>query len=191
MELTKERIYIECPEFYGEDTIKRHIERYKWANQYVNIGNVVLDAGCGSGYGTSILSIKASKVLGIDQSKSAIEYAIENYGLKNTIEFQLLDLDFIDINLKDIKFDIIVCIEVIEHLGYKRAKKLLQVFSSLLNQDGRLLITTPDKTQSKNDNPYHLCEFSVPEIYDLISGYFKIIEQKLENGFIYIMAKNE
>lgn len=185
MELTKERIYVKCPEFYGEEAIKRHIERYKWASQYITMGSVAMDAGCGSGYGTSILSAKTSKVYGIDKSPEAIEYAMQEYALKDIIEFEI-------INLVDGKFittfDFIVCIEVIEHFKIEEAKIILQKFYNTLNQKGKLILSTPNKEFSENDNTFHLQEYIIPEIYNLVSDKFKIIEMKADR-FIYIVAE--
>ena len=52
-----------------------HIERYKFSNQYVD-GKIVLDISCGTGYGSKILyEAGAYKVIGIDISNEAINFA--------------------------------------------------------------------------------------------------------------------
>lgn len=45
----------------------QHMGRYLFASSYVS-GKVVLDAACGSRYGSEMLSQKAEKVVGVDIS---------------------------------------------------------------------------------------------------------------------------
>lgn len=92
-----------------------HLNRYKFASEYIQ-DKKVLDIGCGTGYGTALLALKAKKIVGvdIDISKEAINYAKNNYSKKN-IEFYVgnaTNLNF----LKDEEFDAIVSFETIEHM---------------------------------------------------------------------------
>ena len=57
-----------------------HESRYNWILQTQNfINKKVLDFGCGSGYGTFLLSQKAEETVGIDYSPATIEFANENF----------------------------------------------------------------------------------------------------------------
>lgn len=79
-----------------------HLARYFWAKKRVK--GKVLDASCGSGYGTEILNAH-----GIDCSRESIEYAKKNY--KGAFSLCDLSNDFPKGN-----FDTIVSFETIEHL---------------------------------------------------------------------------
>ena len=70
---------------------QEHVIRYLFASQFVT-SKTVLDAACGSGYGSSILlESGAKKVVGIDNSSEAIEYCEKNYKKEN-LEFCSLNL---------------------------------------------------------------------------------------------------
>ena len=86
-----------------------HIARYNFALLYCDKKKVV-DAACGSGYGSSILSLVAAHVTGIDISESAISYANTRFSLANG-EYKLGDLS----DMKE-EADVIVSFETTEHL---------------------------------------------------------------------------
>lgn len=116
------------------DIIMEHIARYNFALQFVANRNV-LDAACGSGYGTVILSWMADSVLGVDIDQSTIDLAKANFGEE---AFGVMDLRKPhDI---DFKFDTVVSFETIEHLidpmpflKWVRSKNAQLIFSIPLN----------------------------------------------------------
>ena len=55
-----------------------HLKRYEFAQPYC-AGREVLDAGCGVGYGTAFLAETARRVVGVDRSGDAIDYARTRY----------------------------------------------------------------------------------------------------------------
>jgi SAM-dependent methyltransferase len=59
-----------------------HIMRYAWATQYA-WGKTVTDLGCGTGYGSYLLSMVARNVIGVDIDMSAIHYAIQHFQADN------------------------------------------------------------------------------------------------------------
>ena len=79
MEFTGERL---VPGKVDLELETEHMNRYIFAKSLVNDKNV-LDAACGTGYGSAILAERAQKVFGIDISKEAILYAKSNYQMKN------------------------------------------------------------------------------------------------------------
>tara|TARA_Y100000034_G_scaffold72127_1_gene86982 strand:+ start:4510 stop:4785 length:276 start_codon:yes stop_codon:yes gene_type:complete len=62
----------------------KHVERYEFANRYVNKNDTVLDAACGIGYGSAILAKKAGEVLSADCSSEAINYCKKHWDNSNT-----------------------------------------------------------------------------------------------------------
>ena len=74
MKYTGERV---IPELM-KDKVKiyqHHLSRYIFALPYAR-DRKVLDASCGSGYGTDLLYDVANDILGIDVSKEAIDYEV-------------------------------------------------------------------------------------------------------------------
>lgn len=115
----------------------------------------ILEIGCGYGFLTNALKRLGHRVKGIDVSCRAIEYARKMYGE----HFEQKEITTID-GL----FDLIIAIEVIEHIRdpYECIKKC----AKLLKQGGKLIITTPNKDYYKksavwvtNPPPVHLYWF--------------------------------
>lgn len=186
---TLERIYIENVGFYGQETVDRHLKRYRWAMKYLDRGDTVLDACCGSGYGSMMMARRCLSVLGIDKSAEAIGYAAKNYRRKN-LSFKTSDLSGTLRFSDEAEFDAVTWIEAIEHFTVDQARVLLHAFKKKLYHNGRLLITTPDKIMSSKKNRYHVHEYTMTELCDLVSSEFDVLEGDRVGKFIYLVAEN-
>ena len=148
---------------------QEHAIRYLFASQFVK-SKTVLDAACGSGYGSSILmNAGAKKVVGIDNSSEAIEYCNKNYK-KEDIEFKIENCEKINL---DTMFDIIVSFETIEHL--KNQDNFLSGIKRVLKDDGIFIVSTPNKENYPSDNPFHFNEFTESEFKMFLGKYFSNI----------------
>jgi 2-polyprenyl-3-methyl-5-hydroxy-6-metoxy-1,4-benzoquinol methylase len=144
----------------------QHLAVYEYARQFVK-DKVVLDAGCGEGYGTYLLAKSAKKVVGIDYSKEAIIKARRNYAYPN--------LEFIRANLnqhffKDTYFDLVCAFQLIEHLP--KPKVFLSNILKLLSPEGIFLLSTPNIKASIVKHPYHFREYTSGELERLLKKYF-------------------
>jgi SAM-dependent methyltransferase len=59
---------------------EKHFQRYNFFLKHIKPSDSILDIACGSGYGSEILSSKASTVLGVDTDSRTIEYARRQQG---------------------------------------------------------------------------------------------------------------
>ena len=101
----------------------------------------VLDAGCGSGVISGFLGAYGASVLGIDGNREAIRFAASKFEKRN-VHFMA---GLVDDDLKIEKLvDKIYCLEVIEHIHYNQAMKMLRSFYNILKPGGRVLLTTPN-----------------------------------------------
>lgn len=168
LEFTGERLIPELNKgtaFYYE-----HLARYLFASQIVK-EKVVLDAGCGSGYGSFILAKygKAKKVYAVDISQEAIDYAQSKYFHKN-IKFQVNDAEKLKtISAKSV--DVIVSFEVIEHLNDQ--EKFLNQIKRVLKTNGVFIVSTPNKYTYPEGNLFHTKELYPEEFKKLLKKYFK------------------
>jgi ubiquinone/menaquinone biosynthesis C-methylase UbiE len=153
-----------------------HLERYRFATSRIGTGATVLDAACGSGYGSGILAQRARRVVAVDLSSEALAYAREHYQLPN-IEFARADLSE-PIGLPDGSCDAIVSFETIEHVPNQRV--MLSEFHRILKPGGMLIISSPDRDiitgRAHEINEFHVAELSKLEFVDLIGSYFRIDE---------------
>lgn len=149
--------------------------RYFWVGPKVK-GKKVLDLGCGSGYGSYYLSLHASSVLGIDKDLEAIEWAKKCFHHPN-LEF--LVGDALNLQLAS-KFDVIVCVEVLEHLEEEDQTKLIERIHSLCSE--KAYITTPNVDALRIQElklvgclgacKVHKKELAITEFKDLLSKFF-------------------
>ena len=115
-------------ESWGHKTI----ERRKWKGN-----EIVLDAGCGSGRLTKILSSKVSqgKVIAVDSDLSMIILAKENLAKFYNIEYIKMDISQLELAEKvDVVFSNAVLHWILNH------KKVFERFWQILKPDGQLLI---------------------------------------------------
>ena len=175
MEFTGER-YIPDNENIDQEIGIEHLNRYHSIVPFVE-GKNVLDAACGTGYGSEILSRHASSVIGIDIDKESIEYAKEFYSAKN-IEYLAGDVE--KIPLDSVKIDVAVSFETLEHLSEKKQEKFLRELKRVLKNDGLLIISTPDKQHYSDDftyaNKYHEKEFRNNEFTNFLHSQFKYVK---------------
>jgi len=139
-----------------------HRFRYHLARGFLDPKDLVLDLGCGTGYGTKILSGAAKKVIGVDFEQSNINYCIEKHQSDN-IEFVLADLEKWSIP----KCDVAVQFENLEHL-YKpkefvaKLKKKVAKFIIASVPLGQKIIMVDGDPQEEGDKTHHSA-FQTPE----------------------------
>lgn len=161
-----ERVSEETIPWYSKRLFKEHKIRYFFVKKFVK-NKIVVDVACGNGYGTYLLANSGARfVYGIDNNKKAIELAKKNYQQKN-INFILGNAQ--KISLKSNLADVVVSFETIEHLKYP--KKFLKETKRILKPRGILLLSTPNREISYEDNPYHLNEYTFPELNTLLSDF--------------------
>lgn len=92
-----------------------HKHRYRTAAKFVK-NKRVLDAACGSGYGSAILAESAASVVGVDHSAAVIDYCKRTYKKENLsyVQMSVSALEF-----PENSFDIVVSFETIEHLTHQ------------------------------------------------------------------------
>jgi SAM-dependent methyltransferase len=176
VEFTGERV---VPGKVEPDLFNEHLSRYRFARPLAE-GRCVLDAGCGTGYGTAVLAESARKVLALDVSQESVAFARKHYSTLNT-EFLVADCCRIPLGSQTI--DTAVCFEVIEHLAEQET--LLEEIRRVLRPDGVLAISTPNRiyyTEERQEtNPFHVREFSFDEFLSILKGSFAHVEMAFQN----------
>jgi len=149
-----------------------HIATYQFALKHVR-GKRVLDYGCGSGYGSYMLSSIADNVTAVDISKEAVNFAKSCYKSSNLVFYTISELS-------NEKYDVITSFQVIEHVPDE--KEYIKKLKELLNPSGYLLISTPDKSFrlfnyiQKPWNVFHLKEYNGKDLNNLLQNYFDKVE---------------
>jgi len=100
-----------------------------------------LDLGCGSGVVANHLAAKGIQTTGLDANPAAVAFARRTFDRPN-LAFREGLVDELD--LAPASIDLIVIMEVLEHLHASQVLPLLRSARSLLAPGGRLLLTTPN-----------------------------------------------
>lgn len=133
----------------------------------------VLEIGTGSGYGIEMLSQKASSFLTID--KFASHVGTEMSQKLDNVEFKQMNVPPLN-GLPDNHFDFVVSFQVIEHI--KKDVEFVKEIHRVLKKGGKFIVTTPNKKMSLTRNPWHIREYTVNELSNLLSNTFSNVESK-------------
>jgi SAM-dependent methyltransferase len=151
----------------------RHVAAYRFATGYCHDARV-LDGGCGEGYGTALLADVADTAIGIDRAEDVIAHAAAAYprGV-----FSVGELD--DLPLGDATVDVVVSLQVIEHLPDVPAA--LAETARVLTPDGTFVCATPNRltfTPGSDTpvNPFHITEFTADELRTALEPWFEPAE---------------
>lgn len=125
---------------------------------------------CGMGWGTSLIRAARSRT-GVDLSEEAVLEANHRYGA--LARFKSGDMGHLD--FEEASFDVVSCLEGIEHVPIETARAFLYECSRVLRSQGILLLSSPYcRTKCHSGNPYHLKEYRPDEITALLSQQFTI-----------------
>jgi SAM-dependent methyltransferase len=145
-------------EMQGQLAAAEHLGRYRWAASAAG-GKRVLDAGCGTAYGTAMLAAAgATAVTGVDVAESVLESVRGE--MPPQVKLEVADLS--KLPYADASFDLVVCFEVIEHL--EDPFPALDELARVLAPDGVLLISSPNRGVYPPGNPHHHHEFQPQEL---------------------------
>jgi len=178
VEFTGERV---IPGQVNDDLWSEHVARYAFARRYAQ-GKRVLDAGCGTGYGSAELAQSAAAVTGVDISADAIEYASASYPIPG---LRFLKSSCIAMPVPAESFDLVVAFEVIEHITDYRA--FLTECARVLTREGLFMVSSPNKRYyaetraATGPNPFHEHEFEAEEFVRELEQVFGNVRLLLQN----------
>jgi SAM-dependent methyltransferase len=144
---------------------RRHEAAYRWLLPRC-AGAVVLDAGCGEGYGADLLSGVADLVVAADYDGPSVRHVRTRYPAVRPVRTNLVVLP-----VGSGRVDVVANCQVIEHLWDQEA--FLAECRRVLRPGGTLLLTTPNRLtfspgQDTPLNPFHTRELAADELADLV-----------------------
>jgi SAM-dependent methyltransferase len=148
---------------------RRHEAAYRAVVPFVT-GADVLEAGCGEGYGADLLvRERARRVVALDYDALTAAHVRNAYRTVDVVRGDLQRLP-----LRDGTVDVVVCMQVIEHLWDQPG--FVAECARVLRPAGVLLVSTPNRlTFSPTGqvlNPFHTRELSAAELTELLAPCF-------------------
>jgi len=154
----------------------RHLFAYEFVREMLPPESVVLDVGCGEGYGTAPISSAVKKAVGIDVDEKTIRYAQEKYRGTNC---EFIAFDGKRIPFDDETFTSVVSFQVIEHVPDVQA--YLKEIRRVVKKGGCIVLTTPNRTYrlwpgQKPWNRFHLREYDARGLKKVLEDVFGEVE---------------
>ncbi|CAN5372385.1 class I SAM-dependent methyltransferase [soil metagenome] len=167
----------------GERTVPGVAEENYWFQRHVvayshaatrSRGRRVVDSGSGEGYGTAMLGDVAADVTGVELVGPVVDHARLAYP-----DSRFLQADICDTGLPDASADVVVNLQVIEHLP--DVGRFLAETRRILVPGGQFIVATPNRlTFTPHDhgptNIFHVEEFTAAELTHRLTevGGFKV-----------------
>jgi SAM-dependent methyltransferase len=162
----------------GERTVPGVVEENYWFRRheaaYAALASycadaLVLEAGCGEGYGADLLARVAQRVIAVDYDEPATRHVQTRYPTVDVVQSNLAVLP-----IRSASVDVVANFQVIEHL-WDQESFLAECFR-VLRPGGLLLITTPNRLTFSPGretplNPYHTRELRASELSELLQNY--------------------
>lgn len=149
---------------------QRSLLAYVEASKLVS-GNV-LEIGTGSGYGVDIIAPCCDRFVTVDKfNDSRVTSKIEKM---EGVEFHQITIPPLE-GIPSDSFDYVISFQVIEHI--QRDDLFIQEAHRVLKKGGKLIVTTPNIKMSLTRNPWHVREYTVEELKELMAVKFSDIQK--------------
>jgi SAM-dependent methyltransferase len=176
---------------------QEHLARYVFALGFVDKTKRVLDAACGTGYGTELLSSLCDYAVGIDSDPESVDHAMDHYMRMNS-DYVLVDIEnppneatFMQglssrrMRSETPSFDVIVSFETVEHVD---PDKYFAFVKTNLAQGGTLILSTPINPNRNPRNSFHKFEWDAAEFKAALEAHFADIEYYRQDGINIVKA---
>jgi SAM-dependent methyltransferase len=144
-----------------------HLSAYDLAARLVPSG-VVVDVGCGHGYGAAHLARDGRRVLAIDIACDVLVEASLRY-THPSLWYACADARHLGV--RDGSVDLVTAFQVVEHVP--EAENFIREVARVLRPSGVALLSTPNAlTHVGPSNPYHHREFTPSDLKTLLARHF-------------------
>jgi 2-polyprenyl-3-methyl-5-hydroxy-6-metoxy-1,4-benzoquinol methylase len=139
--------------------------------KYIRPGDTILDVGFGLGYGLEIMSEKSGELRGIEIDRKAVSYGqVLQRKVPKVLELRHYDGQNIPYDAN--AFDIVTCIDVLEHVP-----NYMHLLNEMLRVSRRVTLLSSPNCRPENTRPdgrpknrWHLREWSVGELALILDG---------------------
>ena len=159
------------------------IKRKKQILKNINI----LDIGCGGGIGSEPLSRLGANLTGIDESKELIKVA-QHHAEEMNLKIDYKNVSLENIVKKEKKFDVVIALELIEHVN--NIDYFCELISRVMTSNGIIILSTINKTIISKLFVIDFAENLLKKIPKGTHSYEKFVSPKnIENVFLELNYK--
>jgi SAM-dependent methyltransferase len=150
---------------------RRHEVAYRWLAPWC-AGAVVVDAGCGEGYGAAAIRAVAAEVVALDYAPDVLAHLHARYPLLRPVRCDLQRLP-----VADGSAEVVVSLQTIEHLHDQPG--FVAECARVLRPAGTVVVTTPNRVTFSPGrdtplNPFHTRELNAAELAGLLAPHFTV-----------------
>jgi len=123
-------------EWFGFHPVKRFWKRImgRYIKELAGSPRSLISLGCGS---SPIINLFQCKVVGIDIEQDKMDF------IRKHSQAEFLVGDITSIQLRE-KFEVVLCNEVLEHLGFDEMESAISIIVGLMESSGKAVISFPD-----------------------------------------------
>lgn len=188
---------LERTDIFASDDLfqnKLHLQRYQFTLDQIHAGEHCLEVGAGLGVFSQMLCTHGVRYAGVEIDHEACQQAQRRVGNPDLIK----QADAHELPFAAKLFDVVVCLEVLEHLhDYRRA---LSEIHRVLKPSGKLIASIPHRFKGGpgetnpfyGRNRYHLYEPGEREFKVALAKHFKKVEfryQVFRESFILHLVR--
>ena len=149
---------------------------YAYVQAAKMIKGKVLEIGCGAGRGMDAILANCESYTAIDKNTDLVQELSKAYPQHTFIQRHIPPFD----GIEDNSFDTVITFQVIEHI--QDHKLFCQEIARVLKPGGQAIITTPNRSLSLTRNPWHIREYTAPELSSHLSSYFSTVDLRGISG---------
>ena len=171
IEKHKKRI---IPEETNAKFFSQELKPYEFARPSVS-GKIVLELGCGDGYGAAFLAKTAKEIVAIDYDEEIVLKANKKYVVPN---LKFVSMDVTNLGFKDGSFDILCSFQVVEHIPTEKLPVYFSEIKRVLKNKGEFYVSTLNLEKNLKSpltyekHPDHCKEYNFEEFKNLLEGAF-------------------
>ena len=166
IEKTAERLYHK--DAANNYVFQRSLLAYIEAAKYVS--GDVLELGTGQGYGIEHIAPKSDKFVTLDKFRPDDDTLNHN-----NVEFQQMSFPPLT-GIESNAFDYVISFQVIEHIV--KDHDYVAEIHRVLKPGGKFILTTPNKKMTLTRNPWHIREYTIQELKDVLLKKFATVDAK-------------
>lgn len=130
----------------------------------------VLELGTGQGYGIEHIAPMSDRFVTLDKFRPDAD-VLEH----DNVEFKQLSFPPLT-GIESNAFDFVISFQVIEHIQDDNA--YVREVHRVLKPGGKFILTTPNKKMTLTRNPWHIREYTIQELKDILLLSFESVEAK-------------